>query len=56
MASEEEDEALNALTLMPSSENMVMAAEKHGIFSTSLTPLFVQVIQIYINLLLLILF
>lgn len=43
MAPEEEEEALSALTIMPSAESIVSAAENNGIYSTSPTPLFVQV-------------
>ncbi|VVC24581.1 Hypothetical protein CINCED_3A007405 [Cinara cedri] len=42
MAPEEEKEALSALTIMPSAESIVSAAENNGIYSTSLSPLCVQ--------------
>lgn len=52
MASDEEEEALNTLKIMPSAESMVSAAEQIGIYSPPLSPTFsplqVQVINLLI--------
>lgn len=51
MASDEEEEALNTLRIMPSAEYLVSAAEKISIYSPplspSFTPLHVEVINSY---------
>lgn len=51
MASDEEEEALNTLRIMPSAESIVSAAEKISIYSPplspSFTPLHVEVITSY---------
>lgn len=47
MAPEEEEEALNTLRLMPnnSTESLVSAAEKIGIYSPAQSPLHIKVIN-----------
>jgi len=47
MAPDEEEEALNTLRIMPnnSTESLVSAAEKIGIYSPPQSPLHIQVIN-----------
>lgn len=45
MALDEEQEALNALKIMPSVESIVTTAEKIDIFSELSSPLHIQVIN-----------